>query len=145
MPQGLPEPSMRFKNRTKSNKLPEVNLIPMLNVMMGILAFFVMITMMLTNEQGVEVALPSNQPSQVEEEEPPPVLVVEMDEQGQFSVEEQPFDKAQLLAQLRLFLRQDEDAFVVLQASELLPYEQVLQTLTDLKAVGGDRVSLAIE
>ncbi|PSB68311.1 biopolymer transporter ExbD, partial [filamentous cyanobacterium CCP1] len=43
---------MRFKHRQQS-QLPEVNLIPMLNVMMGILAFFVMITMMLTTQQGV--------------------------------------------------------------------------------------------
>jgi len=136
---------MRFKHRTQNNKLPEVNLIPMLNVMMGILAFFVMITMMLTTEQGVEVALPSNQPAPEPEEGPPPVLVVEMDAQGQFFVEEEPFEQSQLFAQLRLFLRQDEDAFVVLQANQQLPYEQVLQTLAELKAAGGDRVSLAIE
>lgn len=136
---------MRFKQRVQSGKIPEVNLIPMLNVMMGILAFFVMITMMLTSEQGVEVQLPAGDNTPPPTDAPPPVLVVELNAQGQFIVEGEPFEERQLLAQLRLFLRQDEDAFVVLQADETLPYERVLQTLADLKAVGGDRVSLGIE
>jgi biopolymer transport protein ExbD len=47
---------MRFKQE-QSSKLPQVDLIPMLNVMMGILAFFVMITMSLGSEQLIEVQL----------------------------------------------------------------------------------------
>jgi biopolymer transport protein ExbD len=136
---------MRFKHRVQSGKMPEVNLIPMLNVMMGILAFFVMITMMLTNEQGVEVQLPAGENAPPPEDAPPPVLVVELNAQGQFFVEEEPFEQQQLESQLRFFLRQDEEAFVVLQADETLPYERVLQTLAELKAIGGDRVSLGIE
>ncbi|MEO1209771.1 MAG: biopolymer transporter ExbD [Cyanobacteria bacterium J06638_20] len=136
---------MRFKNRVQSGKMPQVNLIPMLNVMMGILAFFVMITMMLTNEQGVEVQLPAGENAPPPDDEPPPVLVVELNAQGQFFVEEEPFEQQQLESQLRLFLRRDEEAFVVLQADETLPYERVLQTLAELKAIGGDRVSLGIE
>jgi len=136
---------MRFKNRVQSGKMPEVNLIPMLNVMMGILAFFVMITMMLTSEQGVEIQLPAGENTPPPDEAPPPVLVVELNAQGQFFVEEEPFEQQQLESQLRFFLRQDEEAFVVLQADETLPYERVLQVLADLKEIGGDRVSLGIE
>lgn len=136
---------MRSKRRVQPGKMPEVNLIPMLNVMMGILAFFVMITMMLTDEQGVEVQLPAGENAPPPEEAPPPVLVVALNAQGQFFVEDEPFEQQQLESQLRFFLRQDEEAFVVLQADETLPYERVLQTLAELKAIGGDRVSLGIE
>lgn len=137
---------MALKARSRDRKIPEVNLIPMLNVMMGILAFFVMITMTLTEEQGVEVQLPGD-PEQAPpaDSEPPPVLVVQLTEQGFLQVEGETMTMDDLRPQLRLFLQRDEEAIVVLEANEQLSYERVLQALADLKAIGGDRISLAID
>lgn len=135
---------MGFRKRQRPS-MPELNLVPMMDVLMTVLTFFIIVSMTLSIDQGVEVTLPSDQPQPEMEESPPPVLVVEMNGSEEFSVEGETFEKAQLLGQLRLFLRQDEKAQVVLQANEALPYEQVLQTLTELKTVGGDRISLAIE
>ena len=135
---------MAFRKRQRTS-MPELNLVPMMDVLMTVLTFFIIVSMSLSTEQGVEVTLPSNQPSPQAEESPPPILVVTVDPQGQFSVEGEAFNKGQLLAQLRLFLKQDEKAQVVLQANDALPYEQVIEILTELKTVGGDRVSLGIE
>jgi biopolymer transport protein ExbD len=136
---------MHFKGRSHNSSIPEINLTPMLNVMMGILAFFVMITMMLSEEQGVEVQLPAAQSTPLEVEVPPPVLIVQLTPEGQWMVEGETTEKSLLLSQLRLFLQRDQTSIVVLQASDELPYEQVLQALADLKTVGGDRISLAID
>jgi biopolymer transport protein ExbD len=135
---------MGFRKRQRPS-MPELNLVPMMDVLMTVLTFFIIVSMTLSIDQGVEVTLPSNQPPPEVEDSPSPVLVVEMNGNEQFAIEGEPFAKAQLLARLRLFLRQDEKAQVVLQANEALPYEQVLQTLAELKTVGGDRISLAIE
>jgi biopolymer transport protein ExbD len=43
------------------------------------------------------------------------------------------------------YLDESPDGQVVFQAHEQLPYSDVLTTLEALKAVGGDRVSLAID
>ena len=56
--------------RAKLKTPTRSSLIPMLNVMMGILAFFVMITMTLGSEQFIEVQLPAEQEA---EAEPPPL------------------------------------------------------------------------
>jgi biopolymer transport protein ExbD len=136
---------MRFKQRQQQASLPEINLIPMLNVMMGILAFFVMVTMMLTTQQGVEVQLPGNPDAAA----PPPTdvpdpLVVTLELQG-ISLEDQSITTAQLSQQMEAYLATYKTGIVVLQADPEVPYEQVVQLLGDMKDIGGDRVSLAID
>ncbi|MBD2464507.1 biopolymer transporter ExbD [Oscillatoria sp. FACHB-1407] len=136
---------MRFRDRNKNSQMLEIELTPMLNVMMGILAFFVMITMTLTVEQGVEVELPNsaeNAPPTTAEPDP---LIVQLDAQGQLLLNNQPFTEDQLSPQIQAYLTSNRAGFVVLQASPDLPYEQVIRLLGDLKEIGGDRVSLAIE
>lgn len=136
---------MRFKHRQPNDKLPEINLTPMLNVMMGILAFFVMVTMMLTTEQGVQVQLP-NAPNTntFPPEELPDPLLVKLDLQG-ISLQNQPVTSEQLKQQMQVFLASQSRGFVVLQANPEVPYEQVIQLLGEMKDIGGDRVSLAID
>ncbi|MDX2212384.1 MAG: biopolymer transporter ExbD [Oculatellaceae cyanobacterium bins.114] len=134
---------MRFKNRNEA-RLPEVNLIPMMDVLMTVLTFFIVISMTLTIEKGVEVELPNSADSAPVTAAPEP-LIVQLDPQGQILLNNQPTSKEQLAPQLQSYLTSNKEGFVVLQASPDLPYEDVVRLLGDLKEVGGDRVSLAIE
>lgn len=136
---------MRFKQEQRS-KLPQVDLIPMLNVMMGILAFFVMITMTLGSEHFIEVQLPAEQQPDAE---PPPLpadpFIVELVGEGEIQLNGQPIDSDALKGQMESYLSRNADNVVFLLPSQDLPYEQVMRFLGDMREVGGDRVSLAIE
>ena len=50
---------MRFRHQQESS-IPEINLIPMLNVLLGVLAFFVIITLTLGQPRGITVQLPAD-------------------------------------------------------------------------------------
>ncbi|HEY9817244.1 MAG TPA: biopolymer transporter ExbD [Candidatus Obscuribacterales bacterium] len=133
---------MRFRQQRPSG-IPEINLIPMLNVMMGILAFFALITMSLTAQQAVEVPLPSNLAAGRPPTEP---LLVEMDAQGQFMANRDRIRSQGELERLTMrYLDESPDGQVVFHAHDQLPYSDVLTTLEALKVIGGDRVSLAID
>lgn len=136
---------MRFK-QTSSGKIPQVELIPMLNVMMGILAFFVMITMTLGSEQLIDIQLPAEQAKNAG----PPALpanpfIVEMTGEEQFTLNGQSVDMETLKGRVEVYLNQNPDSIVFLLPNQELPYEEVMQFLGEMRAVGGDRVSLAIE
>lgn len=135
---------MRFKHRQQSSQLPEVNLTPMLNVMMGILAFFVMITMSLTTQQGVQVQLPNNPETSLPPQENPDPLIIKLSPQG-IVLDDQPLTEQQLEQQMQVYLARNPQGFVVLQSDPEVPYEQVIQLLGMMKDIGGDRVSLAID
>ncbi len=137
---------MRFKQRT-SNKLPEVDLIPMLTVMMGVLAFFVVVTLTLGNEATVDLQLP---PPQTDANEPPPPLttepfIVSLDADETLRLNNQPIDKESLKGRLEAYLARREDHVAYVLPNQTLSYEVVMQFLGEMRAVGGDRVSLAIE
>ncbi|MBE9179056.1 biopolymer transporter ExbD [Oculatella sp. LEGE 06141] len=133
---------MQFRNREQA-PLPEINLIPMLNVMMGILAFFVMITMNLTTQQGVEVPLPDRAENTSVQPDIYP-LIVDLMPQG-IMLGEQSIEEAQLLQEIQNYLTSNEAGMVVLQVDPQLPYDRVVQLLGTMKEIGGDRVSLAID
>lgn len=133
---------MRFK-QTSDSQLPEVDLIPMLNVMMGILAFFVMITMMLTIEQSVDVQLPDKNTDPAQTDTPEP-MIVQLDPQQQILVNDQPVTEAILTEQIQAYLANNPEGVVALKADLDLMYEPVIQLLGTMREIGGDRVSLAI-
>lgn len=135
---------MRFKRKHRNGSVPEVNLVPMLDVLMTVLTFFIIVSMTLATQQGVQVQLPSNQPASPTEPQPDP-LVIHIKAGDQLLLNNQPIARAELLPNIKAYLEKTPKGAVVLQADRQLPYEQVIQMLGEMKDVGGDRVSLAID
>lgn len=135
---------MRFKSQHKSSQMPEVNLVPMMDVIMTILTFFIIVSMTLTNRQNaVNVTLPSTGSGLSEQKSPDP-LVVTIDPQGKLFLGKDAITDAQLVQPMQAYLQKNPQGAVVLNADRKLPYEEVVKVLGKMRDIGGDRVSLAI-
>ncbi len=130
--------------RNQHSSMPEVNLVPMMDVLMTILTFFIIVAMTLTSQQSVTVTLPSAKPDKTENKEPEP-LVVGLNTQGQILVENKPITEFQLSQQMQDYLNKNPKGAVMLKADKKVSYEQVAKLLGAMRDVGGERVSLAIE
>lgn len=144
---------MRFKQQNSQRELPELEITPMLNVMLVVLAFFVAVAANLAEEgEHLMVRLPQEaealeiEPPEADSDSPeePEFLQVVLQEGGALLVNDRPLEKAQLLEQLPGYLQQSPQRQVYLQVSGDVPYQTVIETLTALKGIGGDRVSLVI-
>jgi biopolymer transport protein ExbD len=136
---------MSYFNTSKSeSQIPEVNLVPMMDVIMTILTFFIIVSMTMTDFQSVNVPLPKTDKGASQEKAPDP-MVVGLNQQGQISLKNQNTSPEQLAQQVVTYLNQNPNGVVVLKADRTLPYEKVVQVLGTIRDVGGDRVSLAIE
>lgn len=138
---------MPLKSRFRASKsqMPEINLVPMMDVLMTVLTFFIIISMTLTaQQQSVNINLPSANTGANTVKTPDP-LVVGLTNQGTLEVANNPVTDAQLSQQMQAYLQKNPNGAVVLQADKKLPYEQVVQVLGKMRDVGGDRVSLAID
>ncbi|MEL6779309.1 MAG: biopolymer transporter ExbD [Cyanobacteria bacterium J06597_16] len=138
---------MRFRRPSEDTSIPTIDLIPMLTVMMGVLAFFVVISVSLGSEQLIQVDLPPEQTEDTPDaddttQEP---FIVEMDASGQQLLNGIPVTTEQLNAEVQGYLARNADTVVYLVPSRELPYEQVMQFLGDMRSIGGDRISLALE
>lgn len=136
-----------MKFAQQESTIPEINLIPMLNVMMGILAFFVMITMTLSKQKSLEVQLPQEVEGQqkLKLSDLKNQFVLELDGKGQASRDKQPISDKELQAKVRQYLQDNPKGNVFLKPNPKLSYEKMMHKLDLMRAAGGERVSLIIE
>ncbi|UZQ53393.1 biopolymer transporter ExbD [Trichothermofontia sichuanensis B231] len=135
---------MRSRSRQADTSLPEVNLIPMMNAMLAILAFFVIVAMSLSSFQTLTVELPPAEDAIVPPNLPAP-LIAKLQAGGQIRLNDQPVNQAELTAAIRTYLATNPQGSVLLQADAQVPYREVIQLLGTMQDAGGDRVSLAID
>ena len=136
---------MGLRNRHRSSThMPEPNLVPMMDVILTVLMFFIIMSMAPKAKMMKNIALPSADKGKVEEALPDP-LVIGINKQGQTMVENQPIDDLAMGQKVVEYLNKNAKGAVVLKADKGLQYEQVVKKLGVLRDVGGDRVSLALE
>jgi biopolymer transport protein ExbD len=136
---------MRSRHSHRSNKMPEVNLVPMMDVLMTVLTFFIVITMLMTVDKTVNTQLPSNQPDRSNPQpNMPDPFVAQLDQKG-VRVKDTSMDTSSLIQAAKTYLGQNPKGIVALQVAPEVPYEKVVDLLGQLKEMGGDRVTLAIE
>ncbi len=138
---------MNFKRNARTSDLPEVNLVPMMDVLMTVLTFFIIISMTLTGQQIAGLNLPETRPTiqgtaDTLNEDP---LVVGLNGQSQLILNGQTITTAELVPVMTQFLTQNPDGIVLLKADRSLSYRQVNEVLKTLRDIGGSRVSLAFE
>ncbi|MEB3357448.1 MAG: biopolymer transporter ExbD [Synechococcales bacterium] len=141
---------MKSRNsRRFASEVPEVNLVPMMDVLMTVLTFFIIISMGLSSQQILTVDAPDlgeGSESEVTQEDiAPPPLVIGLNAQGEILIDDEPISKEQLAAAMRDYLTANPDGYVRLKADRELEYADVAELLVTMRDIGGGRVSLAIE
>jgi biopolymer transport protein ExbD len=135
---------MRFKNQQRGSSIPEVNLVPMMDVMMSVLTFFIITSMTLTGQRLTNVNLPGAGAGGSEQEAQEP-LVVGLNRQREILLDNKAVNETQLAEKMQAYLAQNPEGSMVLKADRELPYEEVEKVLKQMGKIGGSRVSLAIE
>jgi biopolymer transport protein ExbD len=140
-----------YSRRNQPTPMIEVNLIPMMDVLMAVLTFFIVISMTLSTGQNViGVNLPQTDTgdgakSSVPDPKTPEPLMVGMNQQGQIIIQNKTIEPAQLNTQLQAYLQKSPNGIIVLQADKTLTYEKLAKVLGQIRAIGGDRVALAVD
>jgi biopolymer transport protein ExbD len=134
------------RSAEKSGQLPEVNLVPMLDVLMTILTFFIIISMTLTGQAISNVQVPIlGKGGGKEEEQRPQNLTIGLDRQGQIILDSKPATVDDMAKKMVDFLNTNPEGTVILKADSKLTYSKVVQLLEVMRDIGGDRVSLAVD
>lgn len=124
--------------------MPEINLIPMMDVLMTILTFFIILSMTAQfDQQALNVNLPQADTG-VDSTRYTDPFIVGLDRQGQISLNHQPVNPQQLNQQMQAYLNQHPSGAVILKADYQLTYQQIVNVLGPMRDIGGDRVSLAV-
>lgn len=127
----------------------DINLTPMMDVSLTVLTFFIIISMTLSTGQNVlGVNLPQTEDgtTQTDTEKIPDPLTIGLNQKGEVVIQDKPVTPAQLQGQLTEYFKKSGDkGLVVLQADRTLAYEKITKVLGQVRAIGGDRVALAVD
>ena len=131
----------RYALRRRYTPITDINVTPLVDVMLVLLIVFMVTAPLLT--VGVQVDLPKEQnPAITTQEEP---LVVSVTKDGQIALMQTPIDIGQLVPRLRAITANKPDTQVYLRGDRAINYGRVMQVMGTLTAAGFTRVALITE
>ena len=128
--------------RGRSRPMAEINVTPMVDVMLVLLIIFMVAAPLLT--VGVPIALPKTAATALptEQEEP---LTIALTADGQILVQNEVIERAALVPLLRAVSEERKSDKIFLRADGAIPYEGVMQVMGALNASGFRDIGLVTE
>ncbi len=131
---------MKIKRKSKEQQLPEVNVIPLIDVSLMLLLVFMVTTPML--HHGIKVELPKGKAQETRSLEED--LVVHIDKNNNLFFAGQPTTVTKLEQQLKTGVKPDKTIFV--KADRGISYGSVMELVDHIKQIEGIKyVALATE
>lgn len=116
----------------------EINVTPLVDVMLVLLIIFMVTAPMMT--QGIEVDLPETTNKALRQEEKP--LVVTLDKKGDIYLDKIKVNSSLLKQQLGDMPDEEKTRPIYLRADESVAYGQVVQTMSDIKQAGFEKLGM---
>lgn len=129
---------MAFASRNDDDMMSEMNITPLVDVMLVLLVVFIVTAPMLTN--AIPVQLPKTAAVAPAERTDP--LVISIDAQQQLFINKDPFPRDQLAAHLQQAKANNANLVVQVQADKEANYGEVAALLADVEQAGITRLSL---
>jgi biopolymer transport protein ExbD len=119
----------------------QINIVPMIDVIFAILAFFIMSSLFLTRSTGLPVDLPTAETAQ---NQPVNQVVVTLDQAGALRLNDQPISLETLQPRLRALVG-TQQVLVVIQADERVNHGVVVQVMDQLRQMPNVRMAIAAQ
>lgn len=124
----------------EAEKNLEINIVPMIDVIFSILAFFIISTLFLTRSEGLPVNLPeantSQQQSKIE-------ITVTIQENGNIAFNEENISLEQLVTKTQQAAANSQETIVVVKADEAVSHGEVVTVMDNLRGVEGVKLAIA--
>lgn len=122
---------------------PQINIVPMIDVIFAVLTFFIMSSLFLTRSEGLPVNLPGAESSEVQEEQQ---LVVSISADGQLALNQEPMDLSSIATRVEEAITTTTPApLVVLNADEDVNHGSVVTVMDRLRQIPGARLAIATQ
>lgn len=131
---------MAMQSNAKSSKtvLSEINVTPLVDVMLVLLIMFMVTAPMM--QQGIDVDLPKTSATGVEVTEDPFVLVIEHG--GKITAGKQPMQLAELKEKIKAIFNTRKNKQLYIQADRKVDYGIVAEVMAETKAAGITNIGL---
>lgn len=127
-----------------SDSLPEINVIPLIDVIFAILTFFILASLFLTRSEGLPVNLPGAKTA-TRQNQTQSKLTVTIDQQGKVLLDRQPVQVKELVTRVQALKRNKPELLVVINADRAVEHGQVITVMDELRTVQGVKLGIATQ
>jgi biopolymer transport protein ExbD len=125
--------------REEPDDIPQINIVPMIDVIFAILTFFIMSSLFLTRSEGLPVNLPQAQTAQSQQQNK---ITITVDREGSVFLDRQPIQVEDLAKQIKVMVG-NQERLVILDADEKVEYSRVIAVMDQLRTVEGVKLGLS--
>ncbi|MBL0718732.1 biopolymer transporter ExbD [Piscinibacter sp. Jin2] len=134
-------PFGRLERRASARPMSEINMTPLIDVMLVLLVVFLVSAPLLTGRLGLKLPSSEAPPAAAA----PQALRLSLDAQGGLRLNEAALDRSQLAARLAAAAAQDPATEVHLQADRAVPYGEVAGLIDTLQQAGLSRIAFVTQ
>lgn len=127
--------------RREHEPMSQINITPMVDVMLVLLIIFMVAAPMLT--QGVNIDLPNSKAPPLRQQVEP--LVITIRQNGDLFMQSKPVDSAQIAPRIAAMRKVKPDLPVFIRGDAKTPYEHVARVMGLLESAGIKQISLVTE
>jgi len=131
----------RFRQK-KPRRRPEINLTPMIDVVLQLIIFFVVTTTFISIESGAKVKLPSADFSRIEEAK---TITVTVTENNMIYVDGALVDGRELPSAIVVALRSEPESTIIIEADKQVLHGKVVSIMDILKKAGAEKIAIATQ
>jgi len=130
-----------FKSRTRTPPMSEINVTPMVDVMLVLLIVFMVTAPLLT--VGVQIDLPKTKAKILQGQDEP--LAITIDAQGQVYLQDTEIDLEGLVPRLRAITANNADVRIFVRGDASVNYGRVMEVMGTVNAAGYKKVALVTQ
>lgn len=127
-----------IRNNGRKRLVSEINVTPLVDVMLVLLIIFMVTAPMMT--QGLDVDLPETSAKSISQNEDPQVITI--DKGGKISLNGTEIPKAMVFQQLDKMPKELKEKPIYLRADKDVPYGIVVVLMADIKSAGFDKLGM---
>jgi len=131
----------RLERRPEAPPMSEINVTPLVDVMLVLLVIFILTAPLLTS--AIRLELP--QTEGLQSGEAPQAVTVAMDAKGQLFFNDRPVDAQTLARQFEATARRNPETEVQLRVDESIPYGQVVSLMGSAQKAGLTRIGFVAQ
>lgn len=131
----------RNTKRGRSRLISEINITPMVDVMLVLLIIFMITSPMMV--AGIEVDLPETSASPMTGDSKP--LVISIDKAGDVYILETKIAASELVAKLENITNEKKDTRIFIKGDKNVSYGKIVETMAEISSAGFTKVALISE
>ena len=133
---------MKKMLKTSLDNKSSINILPLVDVIFFLLVFFMLFTTFRASPEGLDLQLPA---AETATEQPQENIVVNVNEDGQYSMEGDILTLDEIRVELQNLHQEDENLVVIINADENVRYQHVVRIMDGLRQEGIYNLALAAE